>query len=452
VEKGQIIEFNSIMLAAQVNQWGGIARKYEIIKDSLEDIQSVVSRAAKENDLILLLAGSSAGSEDFSAQVVETLGKLFVHGVAVRPGHPVILGTVEDINTNSSTPIVGVPGYPVSAVLTGEIFIEPIISKWLGCQPAKPDVVKAKLTRKVTSPPGDDDYMRVVVAEVGEQVLAAPLSKGSGVITSLVKADGIVIIPSGVQGFEANAEVDVRLYNPTGQLKKTILAIGSHDMVLDLASQYLAEFDRRIVSSNVGSLAGLIALSRGEAHLAGSHLLDPETGTYNLAYVKQYLPGVATTLVEFVRRQQGLIVAKCNPKRIYSINDFNRSDILIVNRQRGAGTRVLLDYQLSLAGINKDDVNGYQFEEYTHLAVAVAVSSGRADVGLGIAAAAQALDLDFVPLVDEEYDLVIPSRYYDSHLFEPLLDMIHDNQFREMVSKIPGYNSSRMGVIKSELE
>jgi putative molybdopterin biosynthesis protein len=311
--------------------------------------------------------------------------------------------------------------------------------------------VTASLTRKVTSPAGDDDYMRVAVGRVGDKLLAAPLSRGSGVITSLVRADGLAILPRGSQGLPAGAEVRVRLYRSPMELDRTIFAIGSHDISLDLMAQFLAQRNRRLASANVGSLGGLVALRRGEAHLAGSHLLDPETGEYNLAYIRQYLPGVALKLVGLVGRQQGLLVARGNPKKIETLADIARPDVNFVNRQRGAGTRVLLDYHLDLLGIAPEIVRGYNQEEYTHLAVAAAVASGRADCGLGIAAAAQALDLDFIPLYDESYDLVIPEEHYRSELLAPLLEVLGEPAFSQAVAAMPGYDTRRMGTIVAEI-
>ncbi len=421
VRPGDIIEYNSLVLAAQVDSWGGSATRCPITPDDFDLIRQQVRQAARTHDLVLLNAGSSAGSEDFSARVVESLGVLLVHGVAVRPGHPVILGMVQkeseppgDQPGDKPTewvPIIGVPGYPVSAALTGEIFIRPWIERWLGKQETLPTRVQAILTRKVTSPAGDDDYMRVAVGRVGDRLLAAPLSRGAGVITSLVRADGIAVLPRGSQGLPAGAEVSVRLYRSPGELENTIFAIGSHDITLDLLAHYLAERGRRLVSANVGSQGGLVALRRGEAHLAGSHLLDPETGEYNLRYIPQYLQGIPVQVIALVGRQQGLLVQPGNPKQIRALGDLVRPDVTYINRQRGAGTRVLLDYYLERLALDAQSIHGYDQEEYTHLAVAAAVRSGRADCGLGIAAAAQALELDFVPLYQERYDLVIPVEF-----------------------------------------
>ncbi len=445
---GDIIEYNSVVLAAQVRQWGGEPTRYPISADDFDLIRSRVAEAARTHDLVLVNAGSSAGSEDFTARVVESLGRLLVHGIAVRPGHPVILGLLE--SEGRWVPVVGVPGYPASAALTGEIFVEPLLARWLGRQPHRPPTLTARLTRKLASPAGDDDYVRVVVGRVGDRWLAAPLARGAGLITSLVRADGIVVVPRGLQGYDAGAEVTVRLYTPPQDLEGTIFAIGSHDVSLDLMTQFLARRERRLVSANVGSLGGLVALRRGEAHLAGSHLLDPESGEYNLAYIRRYLPGVPVKVIALVGRHQGLMVRPGNPKNIRSLEDLARPEVTFVNRQRGAGTRVLLDYHLERLGIAPEQVQGYEQEEFTHLGVAAAVAAGRADCGLGIPAAAQALGLDFVPLFTERYDLVIPAEVYESPLLAPLLDLLHDEAFRQAVAALPGYDVSVMGQVIAE--
>jgi putative molybdopterin biosynthesis protein len=453
LQPGDIIEYNSLVLAAQVESWGGQAEQGAIISDDFEAIRARVAQAAQTADLILLNAGSSAGSEDFSARVVEALGELLVHGVAVRPGHPVILGMAATPNRDRrAVPIIGVPGYPVSAALTGEIFVEPLIATWLGRPSARPLEVQATLTRKTNSPAGDDDYMRVAVGKVGERLLATPIARGAGVITSLVRADGIVIVPRGSQGLPAGEPVTVRLYRTPAELEQTILAIGSHDLTLDVLSQHLAGRYRRLASANVGSQGGLVALRRGEAHLAGSHLLDPETGEYNLSYIRQYLPGIPVRVVALVGREQGLLVRKGNPKQIQSLADLARPGVRFINRQRGAGTRVLLDYHLGKLGVDPLAVSGYSEEEFTHLAVAAAIASRRADCGLGIAAAAFALDLDFVPLFEERYDLIIPQGYATSELLHPLFEVLVEPAFRAMVAGLPGYDVTPMGRIIADLE
>ncbi len=215
-------------------------------------------------------------------------------------------------------------------------------------------------------------------------------------------------------------------------------------------AQFLAErYDGlRLASANVGSLGGLVALRRGEAHLAGSHLLDPDSGDYNSSYIQRYLPDVEVVLVNLVDREQGWIVAPGNPRGLSGWEDAARSDLSFVNRQRGAGTRVLLDYELARLGVDPTDMNGYDREEYTHLAVAAAVASGTADAGLGIRAAARALQLDFVPLTHEPYELVIPVAHYESDLLAPLRTLLADEAFRAAVAALPGYDVSRMGEVR----
>jgi putative molybdopterin biosynthesis protein len=477
LKAGDILEYNSLVIAAKIKAMGGEPTRFPIIKDDFDLICERVQAAARAHDLVLLNAGSSAGAEDFSARVIQKLGTLLVHGVAVRPGHPVILGVMPserkdraDFLTDDETlaadrragvaalfatqspptdiiPIIGVPGYPVSAALTIDIFVEPIMAKWLGRRPNELQTETATLTRKIVSPPGDDDYVRVAVGKVGDRLLAAPLSRGAGVITSLVQADGLAIIPRGVQGMEAGQKVKVHLYRSKTEIERTILCIGSHDLTLDLLAQFLAEQDRRLASANVGSQGGLIALRRAEAHLAGSHLLDTKTGEYNISYIRQYLPNIPVKVVALVGREQGLLVRRGNPKGVRSLEDLNRSGIQFVNRQRGAGTRVLLDYHLNLLGIARESIVGYNQDEYTHLGLAAAIASGRADCGLGIAAAAQALDLDFIPLYQERYDLVMPRQHADSHLLAPLFGLLTGRGFREAVSRLTGYDVSVMGTV-----
>ena len=447
LKSGDIIEYNSLVLAAQVREWGGVPTRFPIVEDVFERIKATVSAAAADHDLVLVNAGTSAGSEDFTASIVEELGTLLVHGVAVRPGHPVVLGLVTDKNI----PIIGMPGYPVSCALTGEIFVEKIITRRLGLPPREKPQIRASITRKLLSPIGEDEWVRVTVGQVGDRTVASPLSRGAAVITSLVRADGIVRIPRFSEGLEAGREVTVELYRESSVIERTFVHIGSHDLCLDLMAQFLADSGCRFTSANAGSLGGLTALRRGEAHLAGSHLLDPVTGEYNVSSVKQYLPNLPVMLMTLVHREQGLIVAPGNPKNIKGLDDLMRSDVRYVNRQRGAGTRVLLDYQLNKLGIVPAQIRGYGREEYTHLAVAVAVQSGAADCGLGIAAAARALGLDFIPLENERYDLVIPRIYYESETLRPLLDLVRGQKLRQVIAGLAGYDVTHMGEIVAEL-
>ncbi len=448
---GDVIEFNSLVLAGQVEEWGGLPRRLPPVPDDPARIRAAVQAAASAADLLLIIAGSSAGSEDHTAGVVRDLGDLLVHGVAVRPGHPVVLGMVDAAGRR--VPVIGVPGYPVSAALTGEIFVQPLLARWLGRPPELPPTIEGELTRKVASPIGDEEYLRVTVGRVGDRVLVTPLGRGAGVISSLVRADGIVRIPRFSEGHNAGEHVTVHLYRSPHTIEHTALISGSHDLTLDLLAQFLAERHPayRLVSAHVGSLGGLIALGRGQAHLAGCHLLDVETGEYNVAYVHRYVPDKAVRLITLVGRVQGLIVAPGNPRQITGIADLAREDIRFVNRQRGAGTRLLFDHLLAVAGLRPEQIAGYEHEQITHLAVAAAVRSGQADTGMGVLAAARALELDFIPLATERYDLALALEHADVPPVRATLELLHDPDFRAAVAALPGYDISRMGTIAADV-
>ncbi len=444
---GGIIESNSLMLAAMVAEWGGVAARRTAVPDDRELLRSAVCAALVDSDVVVVNAGSSAGSEDYTAQVIGELGNLVVHGVAVRPGHPVALGVI------GTKPALGIPGYAVSAALTTELFLKPIIERKLGLSPQRRDTVKATMTRKTPSSMGEDEYLRVRLGRVGGRLVATPIQRGAGIIMSLVRADGLAVSPRMSEGFEAGTEVDVELLRSAGDLDGTIVATGSHDLALDLLTSELHRIhpERLLASSNVGSLGGLLALSRGEAHMAGCHLLDEETGEYNTPFVRRYLKGRPAVLVNLVHRIQGLIVRPGNPKSITVLDDLVRTDVAFVNRQRGSGTRMLLDHMLNGAGIPHTGIQGYEREEYTHLAVAAAVAGGRADVGVGVLSAARAMRMDFVEMGTEQYDLVIPAEFYRSDLLEPLLDLIRTSDFRRQIEVLGGYDTRRTGEVQAEL-
>ncbi|MFN8468094.1 MAG: molybdopterin biosynthesis protein [Caldilineaceae bacterium] len=448
LKPGDIIEYNSLVLGGMAEEAGCIVTRLPIERDVRASILATVEKALADNDIVVVNAGSSAGSEDFTASIVAELGRLCVHGIAMRPGHPVILGVAR------SKAIAGIPGYPVSAAMTFDLIVRPLLYRWQGQLPPERPTMQAVLTRKVLSPMGEDEFMRVSLGKVGERVVATPLAGGAGVLMSLVKADGIVTIPRFSEGHHAGETVTVELLRSPRVIEQTIVAIGSHDMTLDLLADQLQRRNPtlRLSSAHVGSIGGLLALQRGEAHLAGSHLLDEESGKYNVRYLREMLveQGVPVVLLGFVDRVQGLMVPQGNPKRIRDLEDLLRGDVVFVNRQRGAGTRVLLDYKLKQRQINPRHIQGYDRQEYTHLAVAAAVASGAADCGLGILAAARALGLDFVPLFDERYDLVIPTCYYESQLLQPLLSLIRDPDFARSVEALGGYGTSQMGKILDE--
>ncbi len=447
LKPGDIIEFNSLVLAGLVKEYGGVATRFPPLPDDVEQIKMAVKEAITSHEIVVVNAGCSAGRRDWATQALSSLGEVVVHGIAIRPGHPVVLGIVEN------KPVVGLPGYPVSAVLTFDLVAKPIMCHLQGLAPAKLPQIEAVMTHKVLSSMGEDEFLRVKVGKVGDKVVVTSLPRGAGIIMSLVRADGLVCLPRFCEGIPQGEKVKVKLLRSVEEIENTIVAIGSHDIALDLLANELQKRHPQmaISSSNVGSLGGLLALKHGEAHLATSHLLDEETGEYNISYIKHLLPDQEIVVVNLVFRQQGLILAKGNPKGITSLADLSRQEVSLVNRQRGAGTRVLLDFKLRQLGINPQAIKGYERVEYTHLAVAAAVASGTADVGLGIRAAANALELDFIPQLWEQYDLVIPKLYYHSPLLEPLLDILSLPSFQAEVMTLGGYDTSQMGQVIARL-
>jgi putative molybdopterin biosynthesis protein len=444
---GHIIEFNSLMLSAMIADWSGRATRWHVVPDDYERLKRTILEAVATADIVVVNAGSSAGSEDYTARAVAALGQLVVHGVAVRPGHPVVLGVV------GNKPVVGIPGYPVSAALTCELFIKPLLEHKLGIPPYTRPQLTAHISHKVLSPLGEDEYLRVRLGRVGAKMVATPIQRGAGVIMSLVRADGIVTIPRFSEGLDAGQEVIVELLRTSESLAGTIVVIGSHDLTLDLLASELRRLHPTLTlaSSNVGSLGGLLALQRGEAHLAGSHLLDAATGEYNLPFIRRYIKERAVVVVNLVHRIQGFIVLPGNPKAITTLADLTRQGITFVNRQRGSGTRVLLDYLLTQQALAPAQIAGYEREEFTHLAVAAAVAGGRVDVGLGVLSAARALGMDFIPLQSEQYDLVIPREFYHSDSLQPLLTLIRSDECKQKVAALGGYDVSAMGEIVAEL-
>ncbi len=444
LKKGDILDFNSTMLAAMATECGAHALRKNIVKDDAVLLKRSILDALSGSDLVVVNAGSSAGREDFTADIIAELGEVLVHGVAIKPGKPVILAIVQ------GKPVIGIPGYPVSAALTFSLFVRPLIYALLGLAAPALETLSAKLSRQVASSLGAEEFIRVKVGSVSGTLIATPVTRGAGALMSLVRADGVVRIPAGSEGIGAGHAVEVELFRSSHDIQNTIVCIGSHDNALDVLANFLKKKhpEQSFSSAHVGSMGGLLALKRGEAHCAGTHLLDEATGEYNVSYIKKLLPDTPVVLVNLVHRTQGFIVPKGNPKNIRGFEDLVRGDVTFVNRQAGAGTRLLTDLYLKRLTIDPSKVKGYHHEEFTHMAVAAAVLSGAADTGLAVLSAAQALDLDFVPVGNERYDLAILERYYSDPLFQALLGIIReDTAFREQISSMGGYDVSDMGKV-----
>ena len=442
LEPGKVIESNAYVLAGLLEKMGAHSDHHPRMADDAAAIGQVVSRALQDDyDMVLILGGSSAGSEDFARAVIADLGEVLVHGVTMMPGKPVIVGRIGE------KPVFGMPGYPVSAIMAFEQLVQPLLARMQGQPEPRRAVADVMPTRKLASRLGVEEFVRVKIGRVGDRLVATPLPRGAGCITSITEADGIIRIPANSEGLKENTAVAAELLRPRSVIGKTVIAVGSHDNTLDLLSDELRARDAAFSfsSSHVGSMGGLMAVKRGVCHLAGTHLLDEKDGSYNIAYIRKYLKETPVRLVHLVMREQGLIVPPGNPKGIKGIEDLVREDVRMVNRQAGSGTRILLDYRLRQLELAPARIAGYDNEEFTHMAVAVAVLSGAADVGLGIFAAARALGLDFVPVVTEQYDLVVPEVFFQQDAIQTLLSVITGSSFKKRVAALGGYHTERTG-------
>ena len=444
LKPGQVLETNSFVLGKLIEKCGAIYQRHAMVMDDTTEIKKALTAAVDENyQLILVLGGSSAGSEDFAKTAIMDLGKIHIHGVTIMPGKPVIIGTV------ANTTVFGIPGYPVSAIIAFEQFVQPLLYALLGLPEPERETIEVQPTRKIASKLGVEEFLRVKLGKVGDRIVATPLPRGAGTITSLTEADGIIRIANHVEGINDSEMVSAELLRPLPSISRTIVIVGSHDNSLDVLANQLKinHSELTLSSSHVGSMGGLMAIKRGVCHLAGTHLLDTEDGSYNISYLAKYLPDVTVKLVHLVQRDQGLMIPPGNPKGIKGIEDLGRQDLTFINRQVGSGTRILLDYKLKQLNIKTAAINGYQNEEFTHMAVAVSVLSGAADAGLGIYAAAKALNLDFIPVVTEQYDLAIALEYFETAPIKILLEIINSREFKKQVQALGGYNTENTGKV-----
>lgn len=442
-EKGKIIEFNSSVFSSMLAGWGGESKVYDIVPDKFELIRDAAARAAAECDIVLINAGSSAGRDDYTSQVIRDLGEVLFHGISIKPGKPAILGVIEN------KPVIGIPGYPVSGIIVMEQIVKKILELYLSTPfPVRPGI-KASLSRKIVSSLKYKEFIRVKLGDVAGKIIATPLTSGSGVITSFVKADGLLTIPQNTEGYESGSIVDVELLKNISDIQNTLVITGSHDPLIDEISDILRKSSPEffIASSHVGSMAGIMAIKKNEAHAAGIHLLDENSGEYNVPYIQKYLNAAETVLVKGVKRTQGLIVAKNNPLNIKTIHDLAENNIRFVNRQKGSGTRILLDYLLNKDGINPENIYGYTREEHTHLSVAVQIAQGSADAGLGIYSAAKIYGLDFIPVCEEDYDFIMPAQFIDSVRLHKLLSILKSDEFKNRLLKMGGYRLEDCGKI-----
>ena len=439
LKPGAILDVNSHMLCAAVAEWGGEAKRHEIVPDNYEQIRAAVASSLETSDMVITNAGTSAGTEDFTSRILAELGEVLVHGVAIKPGKPVVLALCQ------GKPVIGLPGYPVSAMLTAELFIKDVLYQRQRLQIPEAKEVPAVLARQLYSHVGVEEFVRVSIGTIQGKTVAAPLSRGAGIISSLIKAQGVLAVNETSPGLPAGAKVQIRMLNQ--QQPETLLAVGSHDLALDILGVFLnRKVGKLLTAANVGSMGGIMAVKNNEAHIAGIHMLEDKSGEYNIPFVNKYLAKGNWQLVRLARREQGLMVLAGNPKNIRALPDLVREDVAYVNRQRGSGTRMLLDFLLRKDGLAVSQINGYEKEVSTHMAVAATIAAGAADTGMGIRAAATALGLEFIPISHECYDIILNFPPGDTTA-ETIINILRMPEFRQEVERLGGYDLTEAGAI-----
>ena len=430
---GKVVESNTLMAASVLAEAGVEAHRYPIVPDDPDRIRDAVRRGVVENDILLVSAGSSAGTRDYTADIVLDLGEVLAHGVAIKPGKPVIVGRVE------GKPVIGLPGYPLAAATVLRELVMPLVARY-GLPVREPGHVAARLTTSLQSDIGTDEFVLLSVGKIGDRWVAVPQSRGAGIQMSAVRANGYLRIPEDMEGAEAGKTVDVRLTVPRAEAEEAVLITGSHDPALD----YLADLARPrgvdVHSTHLGSMGGVIALKKEECHAAPMHLLAPD-GTYNTYYLERYMPGADLALLCVAERQQGVI----------SRDGLSFDDLpgrTFINRQKGSGTRMLLDHTLAARGIDPASIPGYGREATTHLAVALAVRTGEADAGMGVYSAAKALDLAFVPVATERYELVMHRAMLDDPRIAALVETVSSAAFKRVLRDLGGYETDETGVLR----
>ncbi len=441
VYDGLIPETNSTLIANYLKELDVTVHIHPPVQDCFESIVSVVSQAISCYDMVLINAGSSAGSFDYSYHVLSKLGQVIAHGLNIRPGKPTILALVND------KPVIGLPGYPGSCFVVLEQIVKPIVFEKYKTLPSNEGIVEAISTRRIFSSISEDEIIRVSLSKINDKYVFVPLKRGAATMEALTKMDGTVIVPKGTEVLDEGQKVIVKTCKSIEEIDKNILFVGSNDPLISILADLIKakDFTLNLNIANVGSMGGLMAIAKGYAHIGGIHLLDLDCGEYNLPYVRKYLKNFV--LVKFIKRNQGLIVQKSNPKGIKALEDLTREDIRFVNRQKASGTRILLDYHLSKLGIDTSQISGYDDEEFTHINLALKIKKGLADAGLGIASVAQIMDLDFIPLFWEEYDLLVLPEFTKDYRFQLIMNLILSEEFRNSALTWQGYDLSDAGIV-----
>lgn len=438
----KILETNSVFLRGLFSQWNFPLDIHPILPDDPDKLSQTLENAIKDYDVVLVGAGSAKGRRDFTARVLESLGTLIFRWILVRPGRPAMAASIRN------KPVLCLPGFPTSTAITAWGLVFPLLKSLEKGQATDPDYlpesvgaigrIGAEFLVPHSSPPGVSEWLRVQAAEIDGIRHIWSLSIGSSSMSAMSESDGLVLLDGNTLECPKGTPCDLLLTRKV-DFDKRILFQGSNDPAFERITSFVRARGSDIVFRSVGSLGGISALSRGEGHVAACHLLDGKTGTYNDAFIARLHGSEPWERILLFWREQGIMVRSGNPKKLKTIGDLASSDVSIVNRQPGAGTRVLLDYLLLQEKLLPSDLWGYNNISLTHLDAANKIACGQADAGLGIRAASKAMGLDFIPLTEEPYELVFPRKHENHPGIKALLDALHDKEWKKQVDRLGGY-------------
>jgi putative molybdopterin biosynthesis protein len=429
----QIHETNTIFIKYYLEEWGFEVYVSPIIKDIVNDIENELEKNIEKYDAIFFSAGTSSGSKDFIPSLIEKKGEIYFHGINYIPGKPFCFGEIK------RKPVFCLPGYPGAAAGVLNEFIKEI-SYFFTLYNTSIEKIKANAAFKIFSKLGMREFIKIKTGKISNNYFFYPLKRGSSVLTPFIEKNGILEIEENIEGINKGEEKEITLFFKKGFIDNQIIFVGSNDFLISEIRDLIKKRDwtKDISIINVGSYGGLMAIKNRITHFSGIHLLDEETGEYNTSFIEKYLEKDSYTRLPFLLRQQGFLVRK-GEKRINKIEDLKEKDISFINRQRGSGTRILLDYLLKKKSIKPENIKGYDREVFTHLETGIIVKRGEADCGIGVKAVAKILNLDFIPIAEEKYELLFLNDFLKTDNHTLLLYILESKELKQRAEKFGGY-------------
>lgn len=427
----QSVESNNFFAEAYLSGMGATCTRYPIVPDDPDKIEEQLRQAVRENDLVLLSAGSSAGTTDFTEEILKKTGKLLFHGVGIKPGKPVMMGIVEKV------PILGMPGYPVAAQTIVREFAARLLEYW-GMAPHPTYSLRAKLAQRLTSELGFDEFVPITAGRVDGKYVVFPLSRGFGVQSALVRSNGYLHVPSSVEGIEIQQEVDVTLFDNPARIDKSPFIVGSQSILLHILADHMIEQGIVLRCCPTGNLGGILALRSGTCHAAAIHL--PLLEGHTLPDPFKILKNRPVLRIVIAEQSLGL----ASRKEIH-LSDIR--EIPILNTERGTANRTLLDALLAIKNIPVSFVKGYAEEVKNPEVLASRVANFNADTAMCTQASARSAGLLFLPVGTDSYELVIRQETREDPGVDALIRSIQSSSFKERLSDLKDYRTDKTGII-----